>query len=207
MNRLRAFGLLALCGLPALVYSGGQPGGLEFLRQGAPMEFRYTETRRLELMAEPWKGSGYLYSTPEGTLVKLQTAPERLIMAIVDDAMIYYESASRRRQSAPLSYAGPMAEQIKAFRAIIQGRLSELETAYVIQSKARGSQWTLRLESKSPPPAGAPVQVEMSGEHRKRRILLRQGDGDQTEYLLEQGRQGPSLELPIRQLISEAKGK
>jgi len=178
--------------------------------QTAPLEFRYTETRRLELMAEPWKGSGYLFSAPDGTLVKLQIAPERLIMAIVGDTMVYYESATRRRQSAPLSYAGPMAEQIRTFRAILQGRGAELETGFDMLSRGEGERWSLTMRGKTPvEDTAAPVRIEISGTHdgRRRHIRIHDASGDETEYAMEQSRAGSVLELPIRQLVSEATGK
>jgi hypothetical protein len=179
-------------------------------RQTYPIEFRYTETRRLELMSEPWKGSGYLFSDPDGTLVKLQIAPERLIMAIVGDTMVYYESATRRRQSAPLSYAGPMAEQIKMFRAILQGRAAELEAGFELRPRGEGGRWALTLAGKTAVEGtAAPMRIELSGDDagRRRHIRIHDASGDETEYAMEQSRAGSVLELPIRQLVSEATGK
>jgi hypothetical protein len=163
----------------------------------------------MELLTEPWKGSGYLFSTPDGTLVKLQIAPERLIMAIVGDSMYYYDSSSQRRQSAPLSYAGPMADQIMMFRAIIQGRSAELAPGYDIRAEARDAGWALTLNGKAQATGVTPARMEITGEEngRRRHIRIQQADGDETEYVMQQNRDGSILELPIRQLIAEATGR
>ncbi|QSA98865.1 outer membrane lipoprotein carrier protein LolA [Methylococcus sp. EFPC2] len=206
--------------LLALLLSFGLPGTgsceapsaedlLARFAQSAPLEFRYRETRKLELMDRPWKGSGYLYSTPEGTLVKLQIEPERLIMAIAGDSLYYYDSASLRRQSAALSQAGPMGEQIKAFRAIVQGRSQELAPLYSLRSDNQAGRWRLALATKAPAQGGAPARIEISGDEKRksrRQVHIVQADGEETDYAMEQGRAGPEIELAIRRLLSEAKG-
>lgn len=203
--------LLATVLLPAaavLAEPREAPELLARLRQTVPVEYRYEETRTLELMAAPWKGKGYLYSAPDGTLIKLQISPDRAIMAIAGERMIYYDDATDQRQSAPLAYAGPMAEQIRSFRAILQGRAPDLGAVYDIRAEVSGKAWKLKLSRKAPG-EGAPIaNIEMSGadEMRRQHILIEQADGENTRYTLEKSREGEVLAAPMRGLLAEAMG-
>lgn len=201
--------LLTTLLLPSAAFSEAQKPAeiLARFHRTVAEEYRYRETRTLELMTAPWQGKGYLYSAPDGTLIKLQLAPERAIMAISGERMIHYDDARDRRQSAPLAAAGSMAEQIRSFRAILQGRADELEAAYDLRAETTGKAWTLRLTGK-PRPEGEPAPtIEMSGEGGKRRIVIERGDGEKTEYVLEKAREGQVLEGPMRGLLVEALGE
>jgi hypothetical protein len=182
---------------------------LESFRQTAAAEYRYEETRTLEMMAAPWKGSGYLFSSPDGTLIKLQLSPDKAVMAISGDRMLYYDAAHGQRQSAPLSFAGPMAEQIGTFRAILQGRAEELMSAYDIRSEIRGKHWKLRLTAKEYGDGEPGLAVEISGDaaQLRRHIAIQQPDGEKTEYVMEKTGEGKHLEKPIQRLLSEALGE
>ncbi|MGZ8244643.1 LolA-related protein [Methylomagnum sp.] len=203
------FGLL-LAALSAAAWA--DPSATELLnrfRQAAPVEFRYQETRRLELLDQPWRGAGYLLSAPDGTLVKLQTAPERVVMAISGDRMYYYDAAHQQRQSAPLAYAGEMAEQIGTFRAIIQGRAEELAADYDIRAESKDQRWTLRLDGKTDAAEEPATRIEISGDETQgqRRIAIHPPTGEDTEYSLDKSREGAAVEAPLRQLVSEAAGE
>jgi hypothetical protein len=184
------------------------PDPLQRFRQTAATQYRYEETRTLELMAAPWKGKGYLLSSPDGTLVKLQLSPERIIMAISGERMMYYDSAHGQRQSAPLGQGGPMAEQVGAFRAILQGRTAELRSGYDIRTETRDKRWTLHLAGKARKAGEPPPVLEISGDEnlRRRHILIRQPDGEKTEYALEKSAEGKHLEPWIKDLVAEASG-
>jgi hypothetical protein len=182
---------------------------LESFRQTAAAEYRYEETRTLDMMAAPWKGSGYLFSSPDGALIKLQLAPEKAIMAISGDRMLYYDAAHGQRQSAPLSFAGPMADQIGTFRAILQGRTEELKAAYDIRSEIRGKHWTLRLTAKEHGDDEPGLAVEISGDANqpRRHIVIQQPDGEKADYVMEKTGEGKHLEAPMQRLLAEATGE
>ncbi|MBS1212515.1 MAG: outer rane lipoprotein carrier protein LolA, partial [Proteobacteria bacterium] len=98
-SRLHA-GLLALSFfLPCAATADQDPWSIlrRYLPQPGAAEFRYEETHTLELMAEPWHGQGYLLSAPDGSLVKLQLTPQRVIMAISGGQMYYYDPGQGQR--------------------------------------------------------------------------------------------------------------
>ncbi|MDD5033351.1 MAG: outer membrane lipoprotein carrier protein LolA [Methylococcaceae bacterium] len=184
-------------------------GILERIRQSGAAEFRYQETRTLELAAQPWQGSGYMISGADGSLVKLQLLPRRIIMAIADGQMVYYDPEQQQRQSAPLSYAAGALQQITAFRALLQGRTEELQAAYELNAQRQGQHWKLNLKAKADPAEDAPASIEISGDEneRKQQILIRQEDGESARYLLEKTGEGKPLEYSIQRLLQEAMGQ
>ncbi len=207
---LRPLGLITAFLLPFAALSG-PPEAAELLarfRQTAATEYRYEETRTLELLAAPWKGKGYLLSSPNGALVKLQLSPERIVMAVSGDRLYYYDYTQGQRQSAPLSAAGPMARQVGAFRALLQGRAEELKNEYEIRAESQAKSWTLVLAGK-PKEGGEPAPtLEISDDTalRRRRIIIRQPDGEETVYLMEKAAEGKHLEPWIQRLMAEAAG-
>lgn len=191
----------------------GEQDAADLLRDLRPTagaaEFRYEETRVLELVAAPWHGWGYLLSGADGSLVKLQMFPQRVVMAIVGDRMWYYDHDQNQRRSAPLGAAGAMQQQIAAFRSILQGRADELRGLYTLDAKRQGGHWTLHLAAKAKPAGTGVASLEMSGEERgtHRNLRIVEADGESTEYRLEKTNEGQSVELTIQRLLGEATGE
>jgi len=178
------------------------------LHQAGPAEFRYEETRSLELMAKPWHGQGYLLSGADGSLVKLQLSPQRVIMAISGPSMYYYDPGQGQRRSAALSYAGDAAEQISVFRAILQGRPEDLRARYELTAESHGETWRLRLSAKTKATGSAMESVEIAGgaDPLRRQVSIRQADGETTDYRLEKTNEGQALEFSVQRLLQEAAG-
>lgn len=204
MKRLCLFLLLPLTAL------AGEPEAIALLRDLRPAdgaaEFRYEETRVLELVAEPWHGSGFLLSGADGSLVKLQLSPQRVVMAVADGRMWYYDPAKDERHNASLDSDGAVQRQISAFRAILQGRAEELRTLYRLDAERKQGRWTLRLAGKE---ADAVAAIEMSGEDRgpHRTLRIHDADGESTDYRLEKTAGGEAVETKLRGLLREATGE
>jgi len=179
------------------------------IRQNGQAQFRYEETRTLELAASPWHGEGYMLSAADGSLVKLQLQPSRVIMAIAEQRMYYWDSAQNQRHSAPLGSAGPAAEQITVFRSILQGRSEELQATYDFAAEKQGKQWILRLTPKPDLNDQDAPAIEISGdeEDKQRRILIRQADGESTEYRMVKTAEALQQEYSIQRLLLEAMGE
>ncbi|WP_446811297.1 LolA family protein [Methylomonas sp. 2BW1-5-20] len=179
------------------------------IRQNSQAQFRYEETRILELAASPWHGQGYMLSGADGSLVKLQLQPARVIMAIAEQRMYYWDPQQNQRHSAALDSAGPAGEQIKAFRSILQGRTDELQTSYDLAAEKQGKQWSLRMTPKPELNADLIPAIEISGddEDKQRRILIKQADGESTEYRMQKATEAQQQEYSIRGLLREASGE
>jgi hypothetical protein len=176
-------------------------------RQSATGGYRYQETRTLELINAPWHGAGLLFSEADGTLIKLQLSPERIIMAITATHMYYYHAAAGRRYAAPLDLSAPMVAQIGAFRALLQGRAEELDANYDVGVERHGGRWILHMSGKTPDNTG--LMLEASGDEAKaqRKIIMRQADGEKTEYLIEPASAPQLSGLSAARLLAEAAGE
>jgi hypothetical protein len=182
---------------------------LEDLRPRGAAEFRYDETRSLELMDKPWKAWGYMLSSAGGSLVKLQLSPKRIVMAISTQQMVYYDPSQKRRHTAPLSSAGREQQQITLFRSIMQGHIEDLKTLYNITEERQGGRWTVRLTPKPSQTEATVRSIEISsdGDRSKRQILIREASGEATQYLLEKTREGHAVDSAIQRLLHEARGE
>lgn len=180
---------------------------LQRLRQDGAAEFRYQETRTLELATTPWQGQGLMLSADDGSLVKLQQQPSRVIMAISADKMYYWDATQNQRHIAPLEHTGPAA-QILLFRNLLQGHVDELRASHDLSAELHDQHWSLRMTPKAELADDSAATIELSGEQnpRQRRLLIRQADGESSEYLLEKTTEGPESAASLQHLLLEAAG-
>jgi hypothetical protein len=178
------------------------------IRHNGSAEFSYQETRKLELASSPWNGQGMMLSGVDGSLIKLQLKPMRVIMVSTGQRMYYWDPEQKQRQSGLIGQAGAAGEGITLFRSIIQGHTEHLQSTYNFTHQIRGKAWHLRM---TPKPGlndeNAPT-IEISGDEddTKRQVLIRQADGESTEYQMVKTAEGPEVEKSIRRLLLEAIG-
>jgi hypothetical protein len=179
------------------------------IHQTGPAQYQYQETRQLELATSPWQAQGIMLTDSNGSLVKLQLQPTRVIMAITNDSMIYWDSAQDQRHTMPIDYAGPAAAQILVFRSILQGRAEELQPNYDFVAEQQDKHWTLRLTPKAEHGDDQTAYIEISGdaEDQQRRIVIRQTDGESTEYHIDKALPKQAEAYSIPQLLQEATGE
>ncbi|MCQ8130396.1 LolA family protein [Methylomonas rivi] len=179
------------------------------LRQSGQASFQYRETRQLELASSPWQAQGVMLTDAAGTLVKLQLQPSRVIMAISGDSLYYWDAAQNQRHSMPISYADDAAAQILIFRSILQGRTQELQAGYDLAADIQDRHWSLHMQPKSGQAGENAPSIDISGDANpdKRQILIRQADGETTEYRIEKAAEQQSAAYTIPQLLQEAGGE
>lgn len=202
--------LLWLCvPMPVLADESRTAELLSRIRQTGPTQYSYQETRQLELTTVPWQGQGFMLTDSNGSLVKLQLQPTRIIMAIANDSMYYWDPGQHQRHNMPVGYGGPAAAQIVVFRSILQGRTEELQSSYDFTAEQHDKNWTLRLTPKVEHSDDETPVIEISGddEDRKRRIIIRQTDGESTEYTIDKALPKQAEAYSIPQLLQEAIGE
>ena len=179
------------------------------LRQSGQASFQYRETRQLELASSPWQAQGVMLTDAAGTLVKLQLQPSRVIMAISGDSLYYWDAAQNQRHSMPISYADDAAAQILIFRSILQGRTQELQAGYDLAADIQDRHWSLHMQPKSDQAGENAPSIDISGDADpdKRQILIRQADGETTEYRIEKAAEQQAAAYTIPQLLQEAGGE
>ncbi len=181
---------------------------LKRIKQNGQAQFRYEETRRLELAAVPWHGQGYMLSGDDGSLVKLQLKPSRIIMAITHEQMYYWDAEQQQRHTAPLEHADQAANQIKVFQAILRGDADQLQADYEMSAETGNKQWTLRLNPKPERRDDETPAFEISGDEldQQRRIVIRQTDGESTEYNMAKTSPEQAPTDSLQSLLREAAG-
>ena len=182
------------------------PELLARIRQTGQSQFRYEETRVLELASSPWHGQGFMLSDADGRLVKLQLQPARVIMAIADQSMYYWDPEQNQRHSAALGSAEGAAQQIMVFRSLLQGRTEDMQLSYNCTAEKQGKQWLLRMVPKPEFSSDETPTIEISGDEddQQRRIMIRQAYGESTEYRLQKSAE---TQDSIQRLLQEAKGE
>jgi hypothetical protein len=209
MIKRTLFVLLALLPMAGLADDAVLSELLTRIRQNGQAQFRYEETRILELADQPWHGQGYMLSGADGSLVKLQLQPARVIMAIAEQRMLYWDPQQNQRHSAALDSAGPAGEQIKVFRTILQGRTEELQAKYNLSAEKQGKQWVLRMTPKPELSADDLPSIDISGDDEdiQRRILIKQVDSESTEYRMQKATAAQQQEYSLQRLLLEASGE
>jgi len=196
--------------LPFFAWADGEPADwVRLLKQTGPGYYRYEETRELELASQPWHAQGFMLTDAAGNLVKLQTIPQRVIMAIAGEQLYYWDPANKQRHSTSIEAAGGAAQQISAFRAILQGRIEQLQADYQITLQQLATGWQLRLTPKpDAAESGLPgIEITGSGDNRQRDISIREADGEMTRYRI--GASAPEADggMTIDALLREAAGE
>ena len=206
--KTRWFALLLILPMCSLAEDAALSDVLARFQQTGPAKYQYQETRQMELLDAPVQAQGYMLSDAEGTLVKLQLQPSRVIMAIAGQSMFYWDPVQHQRHSAPLSYGGPAARQITVFRSILQGRVEELQAAYDLAAENKSQQWTLRLTPKPDQSDSDMLSIAISGDadDKQRKIVIRQTDDESTEYLISRVVDDQASEYSISSLLREATG-
>ena len=182
---------------------------LAHIQHHTASEFSYQETRKLELSTTAWQGQGRMLSGAEGSLVKLQLSPRRIIMASNQQQMYYWDAEQKQRHSGTVEDIGEAAEQITLLRSIMQGQMNELSASYNISAKKQGKQWYLRVSPKAEHREENRPTIEFSGDERnnKQRVIITGDDGESTEYQMQKTADGSPVEKAIQDLLREAKGE
>jgi hypothetical protein len=200
--------LLAFLPLAGFADDGGPTELLARIQNSGEAKFRYQETRTLELASAPWHGQGYMLSGAYGILIKLQLKPKRVIMALTDQRMYYWDPEQKQRHSAPLGAGGPGAEQITVLRSLLQGHADELQPTHDFASEKQGKRWSLRVTPKPGQGQENTPSLKISGndDDSLRDILISQPDGESTEYRMVKASEAQAADYSISRLLQEAIG-
>ncbi len=178
------------------------------LRLTEPVQLRYQETRSLALLSHPWQGSGYLLADPEGTLVKLQLSPERVIMIATPKELLYYASDSGERHRVSLPVPVPQLEGIILMQQLLRGELDPIRRRYRLDYREDKQGWALELTPRNPetaPFSKVSLRGDLQGQRQVLEITEQDGDHTVTEMTLDD--RGARLTYTIARLVREAAGE
>ena len=168
----------------------------------------YRETRYLDLLNNPWHGSGYLYALPPDLMIKEQLQPQREVMAAGSTDLYYYDPVNDVRHHKAVDPDDALSLHVNAFQALINGNTSLLGDLYRLRFTAAARQWQVTLDSLSEEGDVPLTTILMSGKAAAPadRIDVFLADGDHSEYRLRRDAEGEQVKQHILQLYAEVKG-
>lgn len=202
--------LTALFGLALQVSTGKAQETLESvmlrMKPQTLMKIHYHETRYLELLDQPWKGSGYIYAMPDG-MVKEQWYPQREIMAAKDNKMYYFDPFANVRYQDEMGNDSGI--QAIALKGLMNGDLSLLKQFFQTEFKSTDSDWEITLNTTSEALIEQVSKIVISGLSTKpaNKIEILLADGDRHIFNLKRQAEGPPLRSKVKQLFKELQGR
>jgi len=176
---------------------------LQRLHINETLQYRYQETRQLQLLAEPWQASGELFISPQ-QMVIAQHAPTSVTTLITADRLVHHddEQAIHRRIKLERPFAVPGMEP---FMQLLFGSANrdELQRQYRIDLTFTDGRWHLQLEPRATA-AGDITAMLLAGNKDRMadRLVLTHADGDQTSWQLTLLARGVSAERALQAMAS-----
>ena len=167
----------------------------------------YQETRTLELMDEPWEGSGYMYSLPPDTMVKEQLLPKRVVMGIKGDQLFYFDQENDIHYQGELKEDDPMSLNIAIFKALVNADEVLLNKLYKIDFSHQSVGWKMILTPKKATASGFSTQVAGKSINQIDTIKIQQADGDSSDFILKKDASGERVKNIATRLYQELRGE
>jgi outer membrane lipoprotein carrier protein LolA len=178
------------------------------MKTDTAVRIKYQEIRHLELMADPWHGSGYMYAMTPDIMVKEQLHPVREVMGAAGDEMYYYNPPEETRYHTKMDENDSLSLQVGALQALLNGDRQLLNEMYQIEFIVKKNKWVLLLKSKSAADGKSLSRLLITGlpGAAANKITVFQTDGDNSEYILEKDAEGEEIKVIVKQLYKEIKG-
>ncbi|MDD5276952.1 MAG: outer membrane lipoprotein carrier protein LolA [Methylovulum sp.] len=177
------------------------------MKSDAAVRMAYQETRTLELMDKPWKGSGYLYSLPPDLMIKEQVQPERVLMAIKGDKMFYFEPANKVRHQVEIAEDNPLSLNVGVFKSLINADEALLHRLYQVEFHARTKDWAMILTPKQDTRSGFSILISGLAQQQADTLKVKQADGDFSEFTMQKDAAGAEVKTAADRLYRELLGE
>ena len=179
------------------------------MKPDSAVKIHYRETRYLELLDEPWQGSGYLYALSPDVLIKEQWYPQRQVMGARGRDLFYFDPFNDVRHHGEMQTDDPVSFHVLAFKALINGDRQLLQEIYQLEFNSSVERWTLTLTAKQPSAQNTLATIIIAGEPGQvaSSIKVIQADGDRSEFVLEREAEGEKLQTKVARLLTELQGQ
>jgi outer membrane lipoprotein-sorting protein len=167
----------------------------------------YEEVKTLELMDEPWEGSGFMYSLPPDLMVKEQLLPKRIVMGVKGDKMFYLDQGNNIRHQGELDSHDLMSLNVAVFKSLINADEKLLNTMYEVDFKHSATGWLMNLKPKNGQHTTFSTQVSGVSMKHIDKIIIKQADGDSSEFTLHQDASGYRIKNIVKHLYQELQGE
>jgi len=180
---------------------------MQTMKSNVAVKMAYQEIRTLELMDKPWHGSGYMYSMPPDLMIREQLKPKRLLMAVKADKMYYFDPDNHIRHEGEMDDGSPLSLNVAVFKALMNADNELLRDMYLIDFSSQPKRWIMSLKSKQQSDSGFNIVVSGLSDQQVDTIIIKQPDGDQSEFILEQQGTGNEVKTTLLKLEQELTGE
>jgi len=180
---------------------------MQRMKSDQAVRVAYQETRTLELMEKPWKGSGYMYSLPPDLMLKEQLKPERLLMGVKGDKMFYFDPVNNVRHQGEMDQDNPVSLSIAVFKALMNADEAALHSMYRVEFSSLAQGWTMRLKDKQDSESGFSIDITGLPQQPADAIKVRQADGESSVFTLRQDAEGDEVKATVTRLYQELLGQ
>lgn len=158
---------------------------MQSLATDKAVKVAYTEIRHLELMDQPWSGSGYLYSQLPDLMIKEQLQPHRVLMGVKAEQLFYFDVDSHMRHQSELSDDSPYSVNIILFKALMNADEQLLTNHYLIELSFNTERWVMKLKPKKSTDSATKIVVSGLLKKQVDTISIIQKDGESSEFILQ----------------------
>jgi hypothetical protein len=146
---------------------------------------RYSEVRRVAVLAEPLKLSGTLSYTRPDRIEKRQTAPFAETLRV--DGMRVTLERDGKASSMLLQGSSLVGALVESLRATLAGDAASLEGLYAVKLEGARSRWTLLLVPREAEVSGVVKRISIAGSGaRLERIEILEAGGDSSTMTVEE---------------------
>jgi len=180
---------------------------MQKMKSDTVVKMTYQEIRTLELMDQPWYGSGVMYAIAPDLMVREQLKPQRLLMGIKGNKLFYFDPDNHVRHQAEMEEDNPLSLNIAVFKALITGDEALLKRMYLIAFESKAKRWMMTLKSKNEPDSGFSIVVSGVTGQLADTIITQQADGDLSEFILQQQAVSKQVKNSVNLLYKELVGE
>ena len=180
---------------------------MQKIKSESAVKIAYQEIRTLELMDQPWHGSGYMYSMSPDIMIREQLLPQRVLMGIKGDKMFYFEPADDVRHQGEMDENDSLSLNFAVFKALINADEILLRKMYLVELSTEPQRWVMSLKPKQDGESGFSIVVSGLLDQQVDTIRIRQADGDLSEFMLQKDSAGDEIKASIDQLYQELRGE
>jgi len=200
---------LVIIGLTAndLIAEDSVSSLMQRMESETAVKIAYQETRMLELMEQPWQGSGYMYSMPPDLMIREQLQPQRLLMGVKADEMFYYDPVNDVRHQGEMDEGDALSLNLAVFKALINADEALLNSLYQVEFSTATQGWEMTLKNKHEIDSGFSIVVSGLPDQQADKISIKQADGDSSEFLLQKNNAGDAINTTVQHLYQELLGE
>jgi hypothetical protein len=158
---------------------------MQRMQSETAVRIAYQEIKHLELMDQPWHGSGFLYALSPNLMIKEQIQPSRVLMGVNADKLYYFDSQNNIRHQADMQEGNALTLNVSLFKALMNADEAQLKQLFQLQFIHNPNRWQLTLVPKQESQKDFTVHVSGALKQAVDLIRIEQVDGDVTEFVLE----------------------